>query len=150
MLEATNSPNLTAQTTLAAIAIASAAGSGFFTLIYKIIEKLLEAILAHRSLITTDKRQIADEIIKICTEGDRKAFQKKANDGQHIIYIANQLSVFNQDAEKNLREYQLLWELAAGTIQRKAPGDIEFYRELETKARIKSDNLLNLARKWKK
>lgn len=150
MTEATNSINLTSQLTPITIAIASAAGTGFFTLIYKIIEKVLDNLITHRKLISTDKRELADELIKICTEGDRKGFQKRANDGQHILYIANQLGIFDENTEKDLREYQLLWELAAGAIQRNAQGDLEFYRELETKARAKSDSLLKLARRWKK
>lgn len=132
------------------IALSSAAGAGLFTLIYKIAEKIFDNYLAHGSLVTSDKRQIADEIIKICSEGDRKAFQKNAKDGQNILYIARQVGVFNENAEKDLKEYQLLWELAAATIQRRKSENLQFYRELAQRAREKRDVLLKLAKSWKK
>lgn len=153
MLEATNSANLTIATLNSPttnIIIGSAAGSAFITIIFKIIEKLWDRHLDHGRLIDTDKRQIADALIKICAEGDRKHFQKNAKDGQNIVYTANQIAIFDEQAGKDLREYQILWELAVTFIQRKAPGDLEAYRELEAKAIVKRDLLLELAGRWKK
>jgi polyhydroxyalkanoate synthesis regulator phasin len=138
------------QLTPLTVAVASAAGTGFVALIYKIGEKIVDAVIAHKKLTLTDKRQLADEVIKICTEGDSHAYQEAQGSDRHILYIANQLGVFDKQAENDLRLYQSLWALAYGIIQRNTPGDTEFYRELEEKARAVSDRLLLLAKKWKR
>lgn len=154
MIEATTSANLTITTlnslTTTNIIIGSAAGSGIITIIFKIIEKLWDRHIDHEKLIYTDKRQLADALIKICAEGDRKHFQKNAKDGQNIVYVANQIAIFDEISGKDLLEYQILWDLAVTFFQRRAPGDIEAYQGLTAEAIIKRDGLLKLARKWKK
>ena len=105
------------------IFIASAAGTGFFTLIYKLIEKFIDyKFESHRSELLT-KQQLIDEVIKICSEARQAGFNLAPRSYEHVVYIANKLKLRNEELGKLMETFSMNWTMC-GKLQSGEFGNI--------------------------
>lgn len=137
----------------------SVIGTGFVTLLYKILEKSFDEWLQRIRQKKLTKKELADETIKICVEGATSGYCVMPRSQEHIQYIAAQLDVHSDSLGKNLRSYLGLWGLCAlrqqptaGDFIVVAPSrdDIKFCQDLQKQAKIIEDEILEEVKKWKK
>ena len=106
----------------------------------------------NRQRKSTDKRSLADEVIKICTEASVCNYTAHPRDGEHIYYIMNQLAAIDTKATKYLEELHSSW-IILSSMTRYANyftrEDNEFIILQQRRAKEKSDALLKIVYKWK-
>lgn len=90
--------------------LASVAGSGLFQLLYKIIEKVVDEWLADKKQKKSNKRELADQVIKICSEASSSKYSTPPRDREHIKYVAYKLESIDQKLSDDLLWYLREWQ----------------------------------------
>lgn len=137
----------------------SVVGTGFVTLLYKVLEKSFDEWLQAIRQKKLSKKELADETIKICVEGATSGYCNMPRNQEHIQYIAAQLNVHSDSLGNNLKSYLGLWALCA-LRQKPTAGDFilaqpsredfKFCQDLQKQAKIVEDEILEEVKKWKK
>ncbi len=98
----------------------------------------------------SDKRDLAKEIIAICTEAESSNYQKPARNREHVIGLANNSLAYDSYLEDLIRKYDTVWFITANVFNRtpRPLGQIEFYRELEKEASHLSKDIKQIVNKW--
>lgn len=132
-------------------------GLGLGGLILKILENVLgksiEAWWSKQKTVHEDKRYLADEIIKICTEGSINAWKKRPRSQEHIHYIANHVEGFNKKLADKIRSYLGIWMLHflrqenlkivnAKGMESQYHDEIQFLHKLQQDAKELEDEIL--------
>lgn len=134
----------------------SAIGSGFILLFFKIVEKWFDEIFAHNRLAYTDRRALADEVIRLCSEAKHAEFNVKPRSYEHVMFIANKVRVEDEKVGKIMEEFATAWMLC-GQLQSKQQilgideeTIISVCGHIKETARINYEELLRMIKKWKK
>ncbi len=90
--------------------VASAVGSGFFQLIYKIAEKIFDEWLADKKQKKSSQRELADQVIKICSEASSSKFSHPPRDTEQIKYVAYKLESIDGKLSDDLLWYLYKWQ----------------------------------------
>ncbi len=85
--------------------------SGLATTLVGGIGYLINRAFMKRDNQALTRKQLADEIIKIVTEGDRGGLRIKARDNEHLDYIKNQLMGWDKEVGENFHRYILAWAM---------------------------------------
>lgn len=140
-------------------------GLGIGGFVLKVVEMMLgkgiEEWLGKRKISQQERRDLADQIIKICTEGSIGAWRKRPRDEEHVNYIANQVEGINKNLADMLRRYLGIWVLHflrkehlesvnANKLDAQYQNEVQYLGELERDAKMLEDRILVSAHKLKK
>ncbi len=137
------------------IFIAGGALGVFLTLFTKFGNNFIDEYFHKREARLKKRRELAEQIIAICTEGSTVAYNAMPGDQRHIHSIASQSEVFDKSVADDIRKYLGLWVLCAikqtpGPYENKNPSkeDIEFCANLQRQASVLDDSILERVRGW--
>jgi hypothetical protein len=148
---------MNAQTLAIIVAIFSLIGTGVSNLIFKIFGNAIDLQFDKWKLLYADKRQWADEIIKIYTEGSSAGWNQVPRNYEHIVWLSNQIEGFDKKTAQDLRQCAGYWFINS-LKQKSATGgipptpsneDMEFCLKLQKDADSLGNTLLKTAHKWK-
>jgi hypothetical protein len=124
--------------------------AGFF------FQQLIAEFFGNRRRKSIDKRSLADEVIKICTEASVNNYTTKSRKEEHVFYIMNQLAAVDTKATKYLEELVSSWLYCSSmpspsTFVRRGDyqADYAFMIDQQKRAIEKSEALLKIVYKWK-
>lgn len=89
---------------------ASAIGGILGYLGAKVMDKLIDNFFHAQRIKLEDKRTLASEVLKICSEGEQSKWSKNPKDPDHIRYVAAQIDIIDQIMGNTLRGYLNSWE----------------------------------------
>lgn len=129
----------------------TAAATSASKLIILLVQKLLDIIHQRLLIRLQDKRNLALEVIKICTEGSTTGWNIKSRDIEHVYYIARLLEGIDKKASELFNSCVSSWLLNA-IRQEHAEAtreNIEFSIELQKKAQDACEKLIKIVSKWR-
>jgi len=91
--------------------IAAVAGTGVFTFLFKIGEKIYDEHLLDKRNRKLSKSELADEVIKICSEAKSSDFKMSPRNFEHVVFIINKASVYDPNVGKMLDDLATTWSL---------------------------------------
>ena len=101
------------------------------------------------------RRELAKEIIVICTEGAGVGYNAMPGSQRHIQYIASQAAGLDRSIADDLRAYLGWWVACAagqtpGPYENRNPsqGDVERCANLQKHAKSSEDSILERVRGW--
>lgn len=136
------------------IFLASAAGTAFIQFLYQIVGKLFDEWRLETQRKRSEKRVLADEAIKICTEASSKAYSVPARDSERVIYVITQLESIDQNLSTNLELFYSTWQIYASENRRigqrvATTEEIQFGLELQKRAEDFRKKIIKSANKLK-
>jgi hypothetical protein len=121
---------------------------------YKFMEMAFDQLLKilHFRWITKFKgrRELATEIIKLCTEGSTHGWNIKPRDIEYVYFISRLIERENKTALAFFNELVSSWNLNA-LLQKTSPAtneNVKFCQKLQNLAKAATDNLLKIVNKW--
>lgn len=129
-------------------------GGFLLNMITKFGHGFVDEYFDKRKVRREKKRELAKEIIAICTEGAGVGYNALPSSQEHIQYIASRVEGLDKLTAENLREYLGLWFVCAirqtDPHENKNPsqGDIEYCANLQKRAKSLEDLILGKVRKW--
>ena len=98
-----------------------------------------------------EKRQVAEDLILILSEGDSHAYQRNPENMTKISEVAMKLSHYDEKMSESLNKYVIYWSVAAGyyLMEPKIFEVLNSYREFEKKAHLESRKLNKYAKALK-
>lgn len=113
------------------------------------LEKLIDYWHRKRLARYNDKRNLADKVLQICTEGSVTGWSVKPREMEHIIYISRLLKIKDKNARALYDECISRWCLNASRREQSAtPENIKFSDELQKEAQIASEKLEEVVSNW--
>lgn len=91
--------------------IAALAGTGVFTFLFKIGEKIYDEYSLDKRNKKLSKSQLADEIIKICSEAKSSEFKTEPRSYEHVVFISNKANIYDPAVGKMLNNLATKWIL---------------------------------------
>lgn len=76
----------------------------------------LKEFFHKRKLLIGDKRAIADEVIRICVEGESSTWSKLPRELEHVLYVEHCLRGINEELAKEFKKLYGKWYDKALTI----------------------------------
>ena len=138
--------NLTIYAFFITVAVTSAS-----KLIILLVQKICDIIYQRWLIRFQDKRNLALEVIKICTEGSTTGWNTKPRDMEHIYYIATLLEGQDEKASKLFDSCISNWALNV-TRQEHVEAtkkNIQFSKELRKEAQDARKELVKIMSKWR-
>jgi hypothetical protein len=115
------------------------------------VQKIID--IMYRKWLTRfhEKRNLALEIIKICTEGSTTGWNIKPRNMEHIYYIARLLTARDKNAGKFFDDCISGWSLNAIKQERSSATkeNIEFCIELQKRAQNACEKTVDIVNKWR-
>lgn len=130
----------------------TAAATSASKIIILLVKWLLDLLHQKNLERFKNKRNLALEIIKICTEGSTTGWNIKPRDIEHIFYIARLLKIENEGASKLFDRCISRWSLNAirQDHTEATKENIEFSIKLQNEAQESCEKLVELVGKWTK
>ncbi len=125
------------------ILVGSAGGAGGFTMLYKIVEKLIGYFFEKRRNSAITKSNLGEEVLKFCAEGEQAFFQSPPRDSEHIAFVANKLQKVNNTVSIKLKYYLYAWQMRTSDVMPK-----ELYKQLEDEINRTREELVKLVSSW--
>lgn len=121
---------------------------------YKLLEMAFDQLLKmfHFRWVTKfkDRRELAVEVIKLCTEGSTHGWNVKPRDIEHVYFISRLVEREDKKALAFFNELVSSWSLNS-LLQNTTPAtkeNIEFCQKLQNLAKDATDNLSKIVNKW--
>lgn len=128
----------------------SAAATSASKIIILLVQKLLD--LLHQKYLERfkDRRNLALETIKICTEGSTMGWNVKPRDIEHVYYIARLLKIQDENVSKLFDQCISNWSLNAirQDHAEATKENVEFSIKLQNDAQEACDKLVGTVGKW--
>lgn len=123
--------------------------------VMKLGNKLVDEYFKERENKRKRKRNLAKDVIAICTEGASVGYNAMPGSQRHIQYVAGQIEGLDKTIADDLRKYLGLWVICAiqqtpGPYEKKNPTkeDIEFCASLQRDAAVLENSILERVRRW--
>lgn len=128
----------------------TAAATSASKIIILLVKWLLDLLHQKNLERFKNKRNLALEIIKICTEGSTTGWNIKPRNIEHIYYIARLLKIENENASKLFDRCISKWSLNAirQDHTEATKENIEFSIKLQNEAQESCEKLVELVGKW--
>lgn len=128
----------------------TAAATSASKIIILLVKWLLDLLHQKNLERFKNKRNLALEIIKICTEGSTTGWNIKPRDIEHIYYIARLLKIENEDASNLFDRCISRWSLNAirQDHTEATKENVEFSIKLQNEAQESCEKLVGLVGKW--
>jgi len=91
------------------IFLASASGTAVITFILKTLDRVVDEWRAKVGDSRKAKQELADEIVKICSEGASHHHTTLPRDQEHIKYVAYKAKYFNTKIYEDILAYLRTW-----------------------------------------
>lgn len=130
---------------------AAAGGTAASKLVILLVNEFVKVIHERWLMRFKDKRNLAIEVIKICTEGSTLGWNVRPRDIEHIYYIARLLGGFDKKTSKLFDRCIGNWSLNAIKQEKQAttPENIKFGLELQKGAQSACEEIIKIISKWK-
>lgn len=130
----------------------TAAATSASKLIVLLVQELLKFLQKKYLERFKDRRNLALEVIKICTEGSTTGWNVKQRDIEHVYYIARLLKIEDDEASKLFDRCISNWSLNAirQEYTEATRGNIEFSIKLQKEAQEACEKLIEKVGKWLK
>lgn len=128
----------------------TAAATSASKLIVLLVQELLKFLQKKYLERFKDRRNLALEVIKICTEGSTTGWNIKQRDIEHIYYIARLLKIQDEKASQLFDLCISNWSLNAIRQDRTeaTKENIEFSIKLQNEAQEACEKLVELVGRW--
>ncbi|HCQ31014.1 TPA: hypothetical protein DIU27_01335 [Candidatus Collierbacteria bacterium] len=136
------------------LALYSVAATAGVVTAYKLVELVFNHLLntLHFKWVTKfkDRRSLAIEVIKICTEGSTHGWSVTPRNIEYVYFISRLIERQNRDALAFYNELISSWNLNS-LLQNTTPAtqeNVKFCQKLQSIAKDATDNLLKVVNKW--
>ena len=133
---------------LASIIKGSAIGAAVGTLVVGLVKDWFGEFVGERFKIRwvhrTEKKELADQVVKICTEGEQCGWNIRPRSYEHMLFISNKLMGLNKGLAGKLQVYIGKWVLNA-VMQEKMPaseGNVEFCVKLQKELGVLDSDII--------
>lgn len=132
-------------------------GSALGAFLFKVIEKFIDEYLANRRISTTDKRALADEVVRLCAEAKKADFNTKPREYENVLYISHKVKLIDEKIGKLMEDLARTWMLCSQL--QSGEEDLGFADEkellsvchkLQEVAEQNCEKLITMVAKWKR
>lgn len=133
------------------IAIAGALGGIVATILWKVVDRVLNDGFEERKRALRHEIEMARKVFDICNEASTNNFKNLPQDMKHVNSILSNLEGIDENMCKNMEEFISSWGTFARERTRKGllPDDVRFLKEQLDRAEERRKILINWANKIK-